>query len=249
MDPTRDPRSAAAEPTAARDALPEDAVVAYLRTHAPGAPSPRIDARTVTSRARGALRRRRVRSAALAVAGAVTAYLTLALAGPLPVPGGGAVSVPGDAALQTLASRLVPGRPPGPDQRQAEVGRLEAELLPVAEDLELTYYLLESGPCRILRYSRGDFSDPQCEEMAPFDADAGEDFAEVTDAVERSGVAVERIFRDVAGLHVRIEDHSWRYNWQYAYLPDTGAPPATRHPSEEWTHISGGWWFHRSHDD
>jgi hypothetical protein len=250
MDPTRKARPTAAGPTAPRHTLPDDAIVAYLRAHAPDLPTPRSDARAVTSRARGALRRRRLRHSVMAIAGAATAYLTLALAGPLPVPGLGTASVPGGDALQAMVGDFFPVGPPGPDRRQADVDRLETNVLPIAEELELSYYLLEPGPCRILEYRRGDFSDPQCEELAPFDAEARADFDEVTDALDRSGVAVERIFAHVGGIYVQLKDHSWRYNWQYVYLPDVGSPPATTgRPGEEWMHIRGDWWFHRTQDD
>ena len=83
----------------------------------------------------------------------------------------------------------------------------------------------------------------------PFDAQARADFDRVTDAVERSGVAVERIFRYGGGIYVQLQDSSWQYNWEYVYLPDVDSPPATHFPARQWTHIRGDWWFHRAHDD
>jgi hypothetical protein len=253
MDPTREPPSTSAEPAAAHDLLTDDAVVAYLRDRAPGLPAAPFDARAVTSRARGALhrRRRRVRSSVVVAAGATAAYLALTVAGPLPVPGVGTVSVPGGDALRALVADIVSGEPAQPDQWPGDVDRLEAELLPVFEELEVSYYLLEPGPCRILEYPRGRYSDQQdCGEMAPFDAQATADFDAVTDAVERSDVAVERITRYRGGIFVRLHDGSWEYNWDYAYLPDGGEPFATTGmPGEEWTHIRGDWWYHRTFDD
>jgi hypothetical protein len=250
MDPTGEPRSSAAEPAIPRDALPDDTVVASLRARAPGLPTPRFDPRTVTIRARGALRRRR-RNSAMALAGAVATYLAIALVGPLPVPGVGTVSVPGSQALRALARDSFPFGPPGSDQRQADVDRLETGVLPVVEELDLSLYLLTSESCRILEYSRGNYrdGDPECQDLVPFDAQAREDFDTVTDAVERSGVAVERIVRDSVGTYVQLQDRSWRYNWEYAHLPGIGSPPTTGHPSEQWTHIRGNWWLHRTHDD
>jgi hypothetical protein len=248
MDPTREPRPAA-EPTGPRGVGSDDAVVAYLRARAPGLPAGQFDPRAVTVRARGALRTRRLRTSAVAAACTVTAYLALALAGPVPVPGVGTVSVPGGHAVRALVAGQIPGRAPGPDQRTADVDRLEAELLPVLQSLDVSYYLHE-GPCRILRYSRGDYSDQdECQEMTPFDAQARADFDTVTDAVERSGVAVERIRRELGGIYVQLKDLSWQYNWEYVYLPDVDSPPATTWPAEEWTHIRDDWWFHRVHDD
>ncbi len=254
MDPTREPRSTAAEPTAPGDILLDDAVVAYLRAHAPGLPTAQFDAHAVTSRARGALRLRRLRNAVLVVAAAATAYLALALAGPLPVPGLGTMTGPGGGARQDEVGGSVPD---GPDQWQADVARLETEVLPVVEDLELSYYHLEPsypgrpGPCRILEYPRGNYRDgpPECDDLAPFDAEARADFDEVTVAVERSGVAVERIVRHGDGIYFPLEDNSWQYNWEYVYMQYVDSPPPTMSPAEEWTHIRGDWWFHRAHDD
>jgi hypothetical protein len=251
MDPTGEPRSSAAEPATPRDALPDETVVASLRARAPGLLTPRFDPRTVTTRARGALRRRRLRNSAMALAGAVATYLAFALVGPLPVPGVGNVSVPGSQALRALATKSFPFGPPGSDQRRADVDRLETEVLPVVEELDLSLYLRTSESCRILEYPRGNYRDgaPECQDLVPFDTQAREDFGTVTDAVERSGVAVERIVRDSVGTHVQLQDRSWRYNWEYAYLPGAASPPTTGHPSEQWTHIRGDWWLHRTHDD
>jgi hypothetical protein len=184
------------------------------------------------------------------MAGAATAYLTLALAGPLPVPGLGTVSAPGGHAVRALVGGLVPGQPPGPDQWHADVDRLETDVLPVVEELNLSYYILDP-PCRVLEYPRGDYrdGDPDCKDQVPFDAKARADFDEVTEAVERSGVTVERIFRHRGGIYIQLKDNSWQYNWEYVYRPDVGSPPATSWPGEEWTHIRGDWWFHRAHDD
>jgi hypothetical protein len=252
MDPTREPRPEPTEPTEPRGPhgpRSDAAVVAYLRSRAPGLPAAQFDPRTVTAHARGALRRRRLRTSLVAGACAVTAYLGLALAGPVPVPGGGTVSVPGSQTLRALMAGQIPGRPPGPDQRDADVDRIVAELLPVIEELEVSYYLLHEGPCRILKYARGNFSDQAgCEGQTPFDAQAAADFDRVTRAVERSGLAVERIRLELGGIYIQLEDISWQYNYEYVFLPDT-APPPIRWPEEQWTRVRDGWWFHRAHDD
>lgn len=255
MDPTREPRPPAAEPTTPPDIQTDDALVAYLRARAPGLPSVGFDARAVTSHARGVRRRqrrRRLRNSAVAVAGALATYLALALVGPVPVPGVGPVSVPGSHDLRAMIRNIIPGQPPGPDQWPGDVDRLEAELLPVVEELRVSYYLLHPGPCRVLEYFRGDYRDgdqEECGDLVPFDTEVRADFDKVTDAVERSGVAVERIRRERGAIYIPLEDSSWQYNWEYAYLPDVDSPPATRWPEEEWTHIRGDWWFHRTHDD
>jgi hypothetical protein len=228
----------------------DDAVVAYLRARAPGLPAARFDPRAVTARARGALRRRRFRNSVVAAGTAVTVYLGLALAGPVPVPGGGTASVPGSQGLRALVAGAIPGRPPAPDERAADVDRLEKDVLPVLDRLGVSYYLREDRSCRIIQYSRGDFSDrDNCEEMTPFDAQATADFNEVTKAVERSGVSVERIRCEYGGIVVPLKDSSWQYNWEYAYLPGVTVLPTSTWPEDQWTHIRGDWWFHRTHDD
>jgi hypothetical protein len=159
--------------------------------------------------------------------------------------------VPGGESVQNLARDLFPVGPPGPGRRQTDVDRLETDVLPVVEELKLSLYLLTSGPCRILEYPRGAYrdGDPQCGDLVPFDPGARADFDKVTDAVERSGVAVERILREDTRTSVQLIDHSWKYNWQYVYQPSAGQPPATTHSSEQWTHIRDNWWLHRVHDD
>jgi hypothetical protein len=248
MEPTHGPRSTTAEPTAP----PDDAIVAYLRTRAPGPPTTVLDARAVTSRARRALRRRhrRIRNTSVTAGGTAAAYLLLVLTGPVAVPGVGTLNVPGGHELRAMVGDLIPG-PPGPDQWPTDAARLEAELIPVVEQLDVDYYLLELEPerCRLLEYSRGDYSDPECSEMAPFDARATADFDRLTAAVERSGVDVERIRRHAGGIYIPLHDSSWQYNWEYVYLPDGGSPPRTTWPEERWTHIDGNWWFYRARDD
>jgi hypothetical protein len=247
MDSTREPRF---EPTAQTDNVTDDAVVAYLRTRAPGLPTARFDARAITSRARRTVRRwRRLRTSAVAMACVATVYLALALAGPLPIPGRGPVSVPGSQGLRALVVRFLPGQPPAANQWRADIDRLQARLLPVLEELDLSYYLLEDGQCRIMEYSRGNYSDPGCEEMTPFDAQAAADFDKVTVAIQQSRVAVERIDRDDKGVYVRLPDSSWQYNYYYVLLATGSSPPPKFWPEEEWTRIRGDWWFYRAHDD
>lgn len=115
--------------------------------------------------------------------------------------------------------------------------------------MNLDYFLHAPGHCPGIEYGRGDFGDPECTDLTPFDDQARADFERMTGAVERTGVAVERIMNFGQGLRVQLQDESWQYNWQYVYLPNASAPPPTNFPEEEWTHISGDWWFFRAHDD
>jgi len=171
----------------------------------------------------------------------------------VPVPGVGPVSVPGSHAIRAAINDIIPGWPPGPDDWPGDVDRLESEVLPVVQRLRVYYYLLEAGPpCRILEYPRGDFRDgaTDCRDLVPFDAQARADFDEVTAAVERTGVAVERIVRHNGAIYIPVKDSSWQYNWEYVYLEGGQAPPGIAFPEEEqWTHVRGDWWFHRAHDD
>lgn len=60
---------------------------------------------------------------------------------------------------------------------------------------------------------------------------------------------IDRIFRNEGLIYVQLPDSSWQYNWEYVFLPNGGSPPPVTWPEEQWTHIHGDWWFHRTHDD
>ena len=62
-------------------------------------------------------------------------------------------------------------------------------------------------------------------------------------------VAIERLGWDPDGIKVQLPDNSWQYNYEYAYLPGVTVLPTSTWPEDQWTHIRGDWWFHRSHDD
>jgi hypothetical protein len=140
--------------------------------------------------------------------------------------------------------------PPGPDRWSADVDRLHSEVLPIVQALDVSRYLVAS-PCRILEYPRGTFrdGDVSCKDVVRFDSKAREDFEQITDAIERSGVTVERIVRQDGAIHVRVPESSVQYNWAYVYGPDPATPPRAAGPDEQWTHIRGRWWFRREHDD
>jgi hypothetical protein len=180
---------------APRDALTDDDIVAYLRTRAPGLPTVPVDPHAATTRARRALDRRRrhqVRGSVAATASATAVYLVLALVG-----------------VRALVAKVVPGFLPSPDQWPGKVDRLEKSVLPVLQRLEVSYYLLEEGrPCRILEFPRGNYRDgaPECRDLVPFDAQARADFDEITAAVRRSRVPVERIRGSGGGFYIRLND-------------------------------------------
>jgi hypothetical protein len=245
MDPTHEPR----------DPMTDDAVVAYLRAHAPGLPAVRFNGPAVTAHARGVLRRRRqsrIRISTATLAAATAVYLALAFAGPVPVPGIGTVNVPGSHTLHGLVKDILPPQIPGPDQWLADVDRLEAYVVPVVEELNVSFYGPESHGCRYLEYSRGGYQDGdgcRADGNPPFDTQARIDFDRVAYAIERSGVVVERIDRSQAGIHIRLKDNSWQYDWEYAYMPDGGTPPTTGRQEVQLTNIRGTWWFVREFDD
>jgi hypothetical protein len=244
MEPNREP--------GARDLMSDEAIVAFLRTHAPGLPAVRFDGPAVAARARRVQRRRRrLGASAVTFASAALVYLLLALVGPLPVPGGGNVSLPGSRGLRAAVAHIMPG-PPKADQWGEDVNRLERDVLPVVEELRVFYYLYEEGtPCRVLEYGRGNFREgsPACgPDQVPFDAQGRADFERVRLGVEHCGVQVQRIYRS-GGVRVQVVDSSGEYNWEYAYLPGTDVAPPKVWPEEEWTHIRDQWWFHRGHDD
>jgi hypothetical protein len=149
-----------------------------------------------------------------------------------------------------MVARVVPGLPPVPEERASDVDRLERDVLPVIEELQVTYYLRESPTCRILEYERGHYGDPGCTEMVPLDAQALADFERVTAAVARAGVSLDRIRWDGDGVEFVLPDSTWQFNYEYVYRPYIDTPPAIRWPGEEqWTLIRAHWWFHRAHDD
>ncbi|MET7396864.1 hypothetical protein ABZS66_25615, partial [Dactylosporangium sp. NPDC005572] len=188
---------------------------------------------------------------AFAAAGASVAYLMLAVAGPIPVPGGGTVSLPGGGTLRAVVAGLVPGAPPQPSEWPRDVDRLDRTVRPVVEELRVWYWLRD-GECRVLEYAHGTFYDgpPECGPgVIPFDAQARADFDRVEDAVKRSRIPIERIRTSAGVIYVQVPDSSWQYNYEYAYFYATDTPPQMRFPEERWTHITGKWWFHRAHDD
>jgi hypothetical protein len=184
---------------------PDDDVVARLRD-ASAVPDVRFDTPAVLATARQALRRRRRRQAFGGVVG--VGLLALTLAGPVHLAGVGTLTIPGGHQVRTLLGVEDPDAPapasgidltellspfdteqPSPEQMAEEVASLRAYVLPVLEELEPTWY--EEGPCDILEYPRGTFSeDGACggrPAEQPFDAAARADLDRILDAVEQSG--------------------------------------------------------------
>jgi hypothetical protein len=252
--------------------LPDDDVVARLRANAPGYPDAGPDAGRTLAAARRALLRRRRRRALAGVAAVLAAVAGLTAAGPIELPGIGAIPVPGGRDTGALPNQ---GDPPVyPRQRMLDdAANLDLRVLPAIEDLGLTTYLddraaLGRRACRGLTWSRGAYRDrdPGCsnpgDPESPFDADSEAAFLRVSDAIERSGVNVYRIekgrWHDSGWGPVtsfRLGDDSWRWNWYYSYIPDTpvDAPTElrtdTRLGVRREVHVTGNWWFTVEPDD
>lgn len=245
--------------------LHDDDVVARLRAGAPGYPEAGPDAGRTLTAARLALRRRRGRRALGGVAAVVAVIVGLTAAGPIPVPGLGPLVLPGGPDIGSDPNQ---GDPPVyPRQRLLDdVADLERYVLPVAEDLGLTFYLHHDGglgrpACDVFTWSHGAFRDrdPGCanpdDPELPFDAESDAAFTRVSDAIELAGVNVDRISKGGPGMSFHLRDHSIEWNWHYSYVPDTpaDAPKEVRTEMRLGTrlqvHVTGDWWFTVEPDD
>ena len=157
-----------------------DDVVARLR-EAPCRSRRAVRHSAVLATARRALRRRRRRQSFAGVVGA--GLLALTLAGPVHLAGVGTVTIPGGHQVRSLLGIEDPTGPPRRRHRPggaardsstpAAVGRDDGrggrgparDVLPVLEELRPTWY--EEGPCDILEYPRGTFSDDGDMRRAP----------------------------------------------------------------------------------
>ncbi len=249
-----------------------DDVVARLRTQAPELPATGPDAAATLARSRRRLRVRRVRQITGGLVGGVAAVLVAGIAvGPVDLPGGGTFVMPGGYEVRELTDE-----PPVHSREQTleDVAALEAEVVPVAEDVELSLYLEESDgvivgtqPCHVLETTRGTFRTPHDEnencsnpdENFPFDAVAQAQFDGIKAALGRTGTDIHRITlrQDLrggapTGLHFQLDDRSWQWNWDYVYQPE-GIPEdgTVEDPlgTTTYTHITGDWWFMQEPDD
>lgn len=126
--------------------------------------------------------------------------------------------------LGLVARRLANGDLPSDDQRSDHVDRLETTVLPVAQNLQVEYYMNEAG-CINLTYPRGDFVDgdpDQCggstNDQSPFDDAARADHERIRAALKASGTSIAR----VGGRYTA--DGRTRSVW---FLSKEGAPFAT----------------------
>jgi hypothetical protein len=246
-----------------------DDVIARLRAQAPGIPPTGPDAAATLARSRRRLRNLRVRQVAGGVAGGVAAVLVAGIAvGPIDLPGGGTFVMPGGYEVRELA-----GEPPvhSREQMREDVAALEAEVVPVVEDVELSLYLEEfngpiagTQPCHVLETARGTFRTPDdksegCsnpDENFPFDAVAQAQFDGIKAALARTGTNIHRITdrqgAEPTGLHFQLDDVSWLWNWDYVYQPEGIPQDGTVERAlgtTTYTHITGDWWFMQEPDD
>jgi len=245
----------------------DDDVIDRLRAGAPGYPEAGPDAGRTLAAAQHALRRSRVRRALGGVAAvavvATVGVLGLTAVAPIQLPGIGPFAMPGANSLPNE------GDPPVyPRQKLIEdAAELEADVLPVVEDLGLTGYGNDPGGwgrhgCRGLTWSHGAFSDrdPDCsnpdDPELPFDAESEAAFGQVSSAIEASGVDIYRIEKGGwgPGTSFHLNDSSIQWNWYYSYDPTTaGAPDEIRTETPLGTrlqvHVTGHWWFTVEPDD
>jgi hypothetical protein len=195
-----------------------DDVVARLRD-ASAVPDVRFDTPAVLAAARRALRRRRRRQAFVSATAA--GLLALTVSGPVHLPSGGTLAMPGGHQVRTWLGVEDTGEPapapaaggglgglldgllderrygePSPETMAEEVASLQTHVLPVLEELKPTWYEVD-GRCDILEYPRGTFStDGECggrPAEQPFDDVARADFGQILDAVQRSGVPTNEL--------------------------------------------------------
>jgi len=248
--------------------LHDDEVIARLVAGAPGYPDVGPDAGRTLAAAQRALRRSRRRWALGSVAVAVV-VVALGVVGP---------TATGPSERPGIGSPVRPGGHADPNQgypplypRQRlldDVAALQADVLPVAEDLGVTGYLSDPGSwgrpgCHGLTWSHGGFRDRRSEcsnpndPELPFDAPSEAAFKQVSDAIAASGVNVDRI--DVGGwgpgTSFHLNDSSIQWNWYYSYdlSTTTDAPEEIRSETSLGprlqVHVTGDWWFTVEPDD
>jgi hypothetical protein len=120
--------------------------------------------------------------------------------------------------------RMIRGDLPSEAEKAAQVERLEATVLPVVEDLQVEYFIDESG-CANLAYPRGDFIDGNPEgcggttgSSVQFDDVGRADHQLIKAALEASGTPIER----VGGTF--FSDGRVKFAW---FMSTQGAPFAT----------------------
>jgi hypothetical protein len=129
------------------------------------------------------------------------------------------------AAVGGLAvRRAIRGDLPSEAEKAAQIGRLEATVLPVIEELRVEYFMDASG-CAILSYARGDFFDGDPEDCGGFtgravrfDDVARADHQLIKAALAASGTPIERVGGTFSS--------DGRVGWAF-FMSTDGAPFAT----------------------
>ena len=212
--------------------------------------------------AAGARRRRRLRLAGVSGLAIVVVAVVVALATALPgLPGRGVLPA-GPPAAPTDAAPRVPdrGNLPTDEELAVYVGRLEATVLPVLDDLRVEYFMDEPG-CAGLTYDRTpprDFvnGDPahcggSTDDPHPFDDVVRADHRRMAEALAESGTPIERAGGTFSagelrgGFFMSTDRAPFATSWELIYDADAQAPRAPGGLITIVAPVPGkpGWWF------
>jgi hypothetical protein len=170
------------------------------------------------------------------------------------------------AALAGCVMGFGDTKPPSAETQAAEVARLQADVVPVVDELDVTFYLNEGKSCHGIVYRRGEFrdGDDSCgtpsEQYGRFDAQVRADFDRISAAIKRSEVNTYRFDALLTGdgalekVTFPRTDSSWQWNWTYLYDPGntvdkskTQGEPTLSKPT--YTKINDSWWLQTAVDD
>jgi len=155
---------------------------------------------------------------------------------------------------------------PSLETQAAEVAQLETHVVPVVDELDVTFYLDEGKSCNGIIYPAGEFRDGDyscgsvTENYGKFDAKVRTDFDRIRTAIEKSGVPTHRFDASVGSGGVLREvtfpreDGSWQWNWSYLYDPTDSVTKDRRSGeptmgSPTYTEIGKKWWLVTAVDD
>ena len=151
------------------------------------------------------------------------------------------------------------GGPPQPDRMATDVAQLDS-VIPIVAELRATDFE-DSEHCQNLGYARGAFGDlaqEGCERdgTGQFDAVALADHARLAQAIEASGVPVDRMLvatYDADGAietaRFEIEGRPLLDFWEYLYDPGDVEAKQDVPGQRAYTRINDDWWFVLSPDD
>lgn len=170
-------------------------------------------------------------------------------------------STMGAIGLLTFIGLVGCDSPPSEETRAGDVAQLEANVLPVVDELDVRFYLDEGSTCNSILYPRGEFrdGDDSCgsptESYGPFDATVRGDFDRISAAIEASGVNAHRFDAYVTGdgvltsIRFPLEDRSIEWNWVYLYDPSNTVSKDQRPKAPTYQQINDKWWLVTEIDD